>query len=144
LSNRPPLSPIPRIEDTHGFDTLAVCHVLIHPIALGHTYVKLPTQIDLINALSDRMLMTEDAELYDLRSRLAQEIGRTVERLEFTTCQITAFYRTKRESRFSIKDSGMPLIVIDGDAAPGDDANAYNLNVAQRRARSRRLSLQAV
>jgi glutathione S-transferase len=24
-----------RIEDTHGFDTLAVCHVLIHPIALA-------------------------------------------------------------------------------------------------------------
>jgi hypothetical protein len=26
--------PILRIEDTYGFDTLAVCHVLIHPIAL--------------------------------------------------------------------------------------------------------------
>jgi hypothetical protein len=23
-----------RIEDAYGFDTLAVCHVLIHPIAL--------------------------------------------------------------------------------------------------------------
>jgi hypothetical protein len=35
LPNRPPLSPTLRIEDTHGFDTLAVCHVLIHPIALS-------------------------------------------------------------------------------------------------------------
>jgi hypothetical protein len=31
--NCPPLSSTLRIEDTHGFDTLAVCHALIHPIA---------------------------------------------------------------------------------------------------------------
>ena len=28
------MSSILRIEDTYGFDTLAGCHVLIHPIAL--------------------------------------------------------------------------------------------------------------
>jgi hypothetical protein len=45
LSNRPPLSPIPRIEDTHGFDTLAVCHVLIHPIALPPNQMPTPWTI---------------------------------------------------------------------------------------------------
>jgi hypothetical protein len=30
-----------RIEDTHGFDTLAVCHVLIHPIALDGNHIGL-------------------------------------------------------------------------------------------------------
>jgi hypothetical protein len=28
------VSSAPRIEDTHRFSTLAVCHVLLHPIAL--------------------------------------------------------------------------------------------------------------
>src|SRR4051794_34756800 len=34
-SRRPWLFPVKRIEDRHRFSTLAVCHVLIHPIALA-------------------------------------------------------------------------------------------------------------
>src|SRR3954467_2811975 len=41
-SRRPWLFPVKRIEDRHRFSTLAVCHVLIHPIAL---WVK-PLQLD--------------------------------------------------------------------------------------------------
>jgi hypothetical protein len=39
VHRRPPLL---RIEDAYGFDTLAVCHVLIHPIALYRDLVGLP------------------------------------------------------------------------------------------------------
>src|SRR3954467_13341997 len=34
LARRPWPFPVKRIEDRHRFSTLAVCHVLIHPIAL--------------------------------------------------------------------------------------------------------------
>jgi hypothetical protein len=36
-----------RIEDTHGFDTSAVCHVLIHPIALSHKCESIPLRREL-------------------------------------------------------------------------------------------------
>jgi hypothetical protein len=45
-----------RIEDTHGFDTLAVCHVLIHPIAL--TSIPLHPCAPSDATLSLRMLVT--------------------------------------------------------------------------------------
>ena len=32
---------MPEIEDAYGFDTLAVCHVLIHPIALPGAHLAL-------------------------------------------------------------------------------------------------------
>ena len=38
VHRRPPLL---RIEDAYGFDTLAVCHVLIHPIAPPSTVIAL-------------------------------------------------------------------------------------------------------
>jgi hypothetical protein len=37
VHRRPPLL---RIEDAYGFDTLAVCHVLIHPIALDDLPIR--------------------------------------------------------------------------------------------------------
>ena len=40
-SSRPWLSPIKRIEDRHKFSTSAVCHVLLHPIALVREAIAL-------------------------------------------------------------------------------------------------------
>src|SRR5271165_7582626 len=41
LSRRPLPFPAQRIEDRHRFSTLAVCHVLIHPIALRRAVLHL-------------------------------------------------------------------------------------------------------
>ena len=57
------MSSILRIEDTYGFDTLTVCHVLIHPIALDIDAVLLdnmgPEELRRAVVLVDGRAITE-------------------------------------------------------------------------------------
>ena len=108
--------------------------------AEAYSHIDMPTRLAAIEALRDQMSTLTGDDLYSLRARLAQELRRSVKELRFTRDNITAFYAVPsptKQNRLAVPDQfGHPLIITDGDEAPGDDAEAYALQQAARRRRT--------